>query len=450
MTPQQSSLRFTFKMNGQQLYKYARTTRIPGGSQLRSKVPELYAPGQWPAYFQRAEGIDIWDVDNCHYRDWSSHGIGATLLGYRHPEVTGAVRRCIDAGSFSLLNSSEDVELADLLCELHPWAECARFARSGGEITTVAIRIARATTGRSKVAICGYHGWHDWYLAANLDGNDRLRFHLLAGIEPKGIPPQLAGTAHCFELNDTAGFDALINEHGDDLACIVMEPCRFEDPDPGFLQHVREQASRTGSLLLFDEITIGFRRHLGGSHLRLGVTPDIAIFAKSLGNGHPMAALIGTAEAMDGAHESFISSTYWTERVGPTAALATIKVMQHTDVPQHIDRIGTKIKTCWTRHIEATKVPLAVSGGFNCFAIFTFEHELADHLRLFYIQEMLKRGFLATNAIYVSLAHTEENLAAYDVAVGDVFAEMADALQAGDLEGRLDGPLAVKGFGRLT
>jgi len=436
-------------MIGKQLYEHARNKRIPGGAQLRSKVPELYAPGQWPAYFQSAEGIDIWDVDGNHYRDWSAHGIGATLLGYRHPDVTAAVRRCIDEGSFSFLNPPEEVELADLLCEIHPWAQCVRFTRSGGEIATVAVRIARATTGRSKVAICGYHGWHDWYLAANLGGDDSLRFHLLAGIEPKGVPKELQGTAHCFDLNDTNGFDALIDQHGDDLACIVIEPCRFYDPEPGFLQHVRDRATRAGVLLLFDEITIGFRRCLGGSHLRLGVSPDMAFFAKSLGNGHPIAAVIGTTEAMDGAHESFISSTYWTERVGPTAAVAVLKVMQQIDVPAHVDQMGQRILQRWQHHIEATGVPLVVLDKYTCFPSFDFQYEQAAELRLFFVQEMLKRGFLSSSSVYVSLAHNEENLAVYDAAVGEVFADMAAAIQTGNLEERLDGPLPVKGSARI-
>ncbi len=436
-------------MNDQELYAHARDNRIPGGVQLRSKLPEGHAPGQWPAYFSRAQGIDVWDVDGRQFRDWASHGIGAALLGYRDPDVTRDVQRCVDDGSFSFLNPPEEVELADRLCELHPWAENVRFTRSGGEVATVAVRIARATTGRSKVAICGYHGWHDWYLAANLGDHGALDGHLLPGLNPLGVPRELRGTAVTFSFNDRAAFDAVIGEHGDQLACVIMEPCRFHDPEPGFLEHVRDATQRAGALLIYDEITIGFRRHYGGAHLRLGTDPDIAIFAKSLGNGHPMAAVIGTAEAMDGAHESFISSTYWTERVGPVAALATLNKMQRIDVPSHVDRVGRALIECWTRHIEALSLPGEITSNYPCFAGFRINHELVSELTLLFVQEMLERGFLAKPIVYLTLAHNEENLGEYDLAVGEVFQIMADALAKGDVQARLKGSVAVSGFRRL-
>ena len=437
-------------MNGKQLYDHARTKRIPGGTQLRSKLPELHAPGQWPAYFSRAQGIETWDVDGKHYQDWSMHGIGATLLGYRDPDVTAAIQQCIDEGSFSFLNAPEEVELADLLCEMHPWAENVRFARSGGEMTTVAVRIARATTDRSKVAICGYHGWHDWYLAANLGDHDALRGHLLPGLNPLGVPRELRGTAMTFPFNDRNALDAIISEHGDQLACVIMEPCRFHDPEPGFLEHVRDEAHRVGALLIFDEITIGFRRHLGGAHLRLGVNPDMAIFAKSLGNGHPVAAVIGTREAMDGAQDSFISSTYWTERVGSVAALATLRKMQQTDVPGHVERMGQQVIDMWRKHIDALSLPVMIDDScYRCFPSFSFDHELDAELHLLFVQEMLARGFLAKKMIYLTLAHNENNLAAYEQAVEEVFGVVADALEKGDVPQRLKGPVAMRGFGRL-
>lgn len=437
-------------MNGQELYDHARNTRIPGGVQLRSKLPENHAPGQWPAYFSRAQGIEVWDLEGKRYRDWSAHGIGAAMLGYRDPDVTANVQQCIDAGSFSFLNPAEEVELADLLCELHPWAEYVRFARSGGEMATVAVRIARATTDRSKVAICGYHGWHDWYLAANLGDHDSLRGHLLPGLDPLGVPRELRGTALTFPFDDRVAFDTIIAEHGNELACVIMEPCRYYDPQAGFLEHVRDEAHRVGAVLIFDEITIGMRRHLGGAHLRLGVNPDLAVFAKSLGNGHPMAAVIGTREAMDGAHDSFISSTYWTERVGPTAALATLRKMQQVNVPEHLEQMGRRIASCWNKHLENYSLPVKVDNSvYPCFTTFKIEHELHGELKTLFIQEMLTRGFLSGTTVYLSLAHTEENLAEYDQAVGEVFNVMADALEKGDVQDRLKGPVALTGFRRL-
>ncbi len=436
-------------MNVHDLYQHAKTERIPGGVQLLSKRPELFAPGQWPAYFSRARGIEIWDADGKRYEDWGTHGIGAALLGYRDPDVTAAVQQCIDAGSFCFLSPPEEVELADRLCELHPWADNVRFARSGGEIAAIAVRIARATTDRSKVAICGYHGWHDWYLAANLGEDDALRGHLLSDLDPLGVPRELRGTAMTFPYNDRQAFGRIIADHGDELAAVVMEPCRFQDPESGFLEHVRDEAHRAGALLVFDEVTIGWRTCLGGSHLRLGVNPDIAFFAKSLGNGHPVAAVIGTKEAMVGAHTSFISSTYWTERVGPVAALATLRKMQQKDISGHVDRMGRMVIETWQKHVNALKLPIAMESCYPCCGAFRFVHPQAAELRLLFVQEMLGRGYLAANKVFPTLAHNEVNLIEYDRAVGEAFAALADALDKGDVVDRLRGPVAHSGFQRL-
>jgi glutamate-1-semialdehyde 2,1-aminomutase len=434
----------------QDLYALASDGLIPAGTQLLSKRPQQYAPGCWPAYFREARGIEITNVNGHRYLDFSMTGIGATLLGFCDPDVNDAVRRCVDSGNFSTLNPPEEVELAERLCELHPWAQAARFARTGGEIAAVAVRIARATTDRSKVAVCGYHGWHDWYLAANLGDADALRGHLLPGLSPVGVPRQLRGTTLPFRFGDFDAFDQLIRDHGDDLACVIMEPCRRVDPPADFLEHVRAEAHRIGALLIFDEITVGFRRVHGGAHLRLGVDPDMAIFAKSLGNGYPMAAVLGTRAAMAGAHDSFISSTYWTERLGPVAALATLDKMQRVDVPAYIDRTGRVIEAVWRKHIESHNVPIVIEDHYPCFAGFRFDHEQADELRAMFIQQMLQRGFLATPQVYVCLAHDEVNIEPYDTAIDEVFSEIADAVRCGDVSSRLTGPIAQKGFQRLV
>lgn len=434
----------------QSTYAKARQGLIPGGTQLLSKRPEQFAPGQWPAYFKEAHGIEITDIDGHRYLDFSMTGIGATLLGFNDPDVTAAVRVCVDSGSYSTLNPPEEVELAECLCAIHPWAQAVRFARTGGEIAAVAVRIARATTDRTKVAVCGYHGWHDWYLAANLGDSDALRGHLLPGLNPLGVPRELRGTTLPFVFGDVDAFDAIVRQHGDDLACVIMEPSRRADPRPGFLEHVRDQAHRAGALLIFDEITIGFRRALGGAHLQFGVNPDMAIFAKALGNGFPVAAVIGTHEAMGGAHDSFISSTYWTDRLGPVAALATLEKMRHIDVPAHIDRIGRAIQGVWRKHAEPHHLPIVIEDCYPCFASFRFVHEQVDELRVMFIQQMLKRGFLATDHVYACLAHGDSHIGQYDQAVGEVFGEIGVALQHGDVVRRLTGPVAHKGFGRLV
>lgn len=432
----------------QQLYTHAKT-RIPGGTQLLSKRPEMFAPNQWPAYFREARGCEIWDLDGRHYYDFSMHGIGACPLGFRDPDVTRAVHRRLTLGSFCTLNPAEEVHLADRLCALHPWAEQARFARSGGEAMAVAVRIARATTDRSAVAVCGYHGWHDWYLAANLGEEDALRGHLLPGLDPKGVPRELRGTAFTFTYNHREQLQTIIDEHGSRLAAVVMEPCRYQDPEPGFLEFVRDAAHRAGALLIFDEITIGWRLTLGGAHLKFGVDPDLAVFAKALGNGHPIAAIIGAREAMRGAHESFISSTYWTDGIGPAAALATIERLGACNLPAHAQHIGSLVKQAWRLAGRKHGVPVSVDDGYPALAHFAFDHEQAQTLKTLYVQQMLERGILAAHAIYVSLAHTDDLIEIYLRAIDEVFAEIGDALRKGQVEKRLKGPVAHSGFRRL-
>ena len=432
----------------QDLYRHAKQ-RMPGGTQLLSKRPEMLAPDQWPAYFREARGCETWDLDGRHYYDFSTNGIGSCLLGFRDPDVTRAVQRRISLGSMCTLNPPEEVELADLLCEIHPWAGQVRFTRCGGEVCAAAVRIARATTDRSLVAICGYSGWQDWYLAANLGEADALRGHLLPGLSPLGVPRELRGTALTFTFNNREEFQAIINAHGNQLAAVVMEPCRAVEPAPGFLEFVRDAAHRAGALLIIDEISIGWRLHFGGAHLKFGVNPDLAVFSKAMGNGHPIAAVIGTRAAMAGAHDSFISSTYWTESVGPVAALAVIRKMQTGDVPAHVAKVGTRVMQAWEDSGRRHGLPVHV-GGFPCLAHFRFDHEKADAMRTLYTQHMLDRGYLAGTGLYPTLAHTEAVVECYGQAIDEVFAQIAQALDAGDIEKRLRGPVAHTGFRRLT
>ncbi len=432
----------------QELYLRAKQ-RIPGGTQLLSKRPEMMAPNQWPAYFREARGCEVWDLDNNHYYDFSTNGIGACLLGFRDPDVTRAVRRRLHLGSMCTLNPPEEVELADRLCEIHPWAEQARFARCGGEACAVAVRIARATTDRSIVAICGYSGWQDWYLAANLGESDALRGHLLPGLDPLGVPRELRGTTVPFFFNDRAGFQAILDAHGDDLAAVVMEPCRGHEPEPGFLEYVRDGAHRVGALLIFDEISAGWRFCYGGAHLKYGVMPDLTVFSKALGNGHPIAAVIGTRTAMAGAHGSFISSTYWTESVGPVAALATLEKMRTSEVPKHVAGIGTQIQKQWNAAGARHNLPVK-AGGFPCLAHFQFNHPDATTLRTLFTQGMLARGFLAGTGFYPTLAHTDASVNHYAEALDEVFGWLGHALAEGDVGRLLKGPVAHAGFARLT
>lgn len=433
----------------QELYSHAKEI-IPGGVQLLSKRPEMFAPDQWPPYSQKASGCEIWDLDGKHYYDMTTNGIGACLLGYADPDVTEAVVECVRNGSMTSLNAPEEVYLADKLLELHPWAGGVRFARTGGETCAIAVRIARATTGRSLVAICGYHGWSDWYLAANLGDTSQLDGVHLPGLQPNGVPRHLQGSALTFMYNDAEAFDRIIRDHGDQLACVIMEPLRSEMPPAGWLEHVRAETRRVGALLIFDEITIGFRLALGGSHKILGVDPDIATFAKAMGNGHPIGAVVGTRAAMDSAEESFISSTYWTEAVGPTAALATIQKMEEVKIWEVIARAGRIVQKDWTEMAAKHNVPIHCS-GLPCLAHFEFE-VYPRELKTLYSVLMLEEGFLGNTAIYPTLAHTDEILALYRDAMDRVFEKIAAVLAKGSREAVLDaigGPVCHAGFARL-
>ena len=436
-------------MTTQELYSYA-LTRIPGGVQLLSKSPEQFAPGQWPGYAAKAKGCEIWDLDGNHYYDMSTNGIGACLLGYADPDVTKAVVSCVENGSMSSLNSPDEVYLAERLCQIHPWAESVRFARTGGETCAIAVRIARATTGRDVVAFCGYHGWSDWYLAANLADDHSLDGQLLPGLLPVGLPRGLQGTAVPFLFEDTEGFDRLIQEYGDRLACVIMEPCRHQPAKPGYLEHIRNEIHRVGGLLIFDEITIGWRYTFGGSHKVFGVEPDIACFAKALGNGHPIGAVIGTKAAMDGANISFISSTYWTEGVGPAAALATLDKIEKTRVWEHVDRVGKRVMDAWNTCAQRHGLEVDCF-GLPCLAHFGFKNA-SQEMKTLYTVLMLKEGFLGGTGFYPTLAHTDEIVDNYCAAIDKVFAQMARIWNSGGVDAVLQaigGPVCTKDFKRL-
>ncbi len=433
---------------GQALYARARK-RIPGATQLFGKRAELYLPDHWPAYYAKAKGCRIWDVDGNEYLDFTMCGIGTSVLGYADPEVETAVVAAIRAGNMATLNCPEEVELADLLCELHPWAQQVRYARCGGEIMTMAVRVARAATGRDKIAICGYHGWHDWYLAVNLGTSDGLNGHLLPGLEPKGVPAGLKGTVLPFRYNDLASLQALIASQGDQLAAIVMEPVRSDGPAPGFLAGVRALASQAGAVMIFDEITSGWRMGTCGMHMIYGVEPDLATFAKTMSNGTPMAALIGRESVMEYAQRTFISSAYWTEKSGPAAALATLKKHRRINAGAILAGIGARVQAGWKTAAAAAGLAIKVQGSPSA-ANFVVEHEDVPALQTYFTQEMLRRGFLANDRFYATCAHGETEVAAYLRAVGEVFGLMGEAVRTGNVRSRLLGPVKQTAFGRLN
>lgn len=423
-------------------------SRIPGMTQLLSKRPDMFAPGVWPGYYSRAKGVEVWDLDGNRYIDMSIAGIGANVLGYADADVDDAVKRAVDDGTSCSLNCAEEVELADLLCELHPWSEMVRFARTGGESMAIAVRIARAYTGKDKIAFCGYHGWHDWYLSANLE-TDALGNHLLAGLDPTGVPKGLAGTALPFRYNHIEELQDIVAQHRGELAAIVMEPIRSEQPIPGFLEGVRAIADEIGAVFIFDEISAGFRMNTGGAHLVFGVIPDIAVFSKALGNGYPIAAIIGVGKVMDAAQKTFISSTNWTERIGPTAAIATIKKHRKVDAGSHLMAIGNLVQEGWRMLAEKNRLSLSI-GGIPPLGHFSFSGEDPLAMKAFFVQLMLGKGFLSSTLFYAMYAHTEYHVDSYLKAVDESFGEISEAYRAGNIEKKLKGKPATAGFKRLN
>ena len=432
--------------SGQQLWTRAKDV-IPGGNMLLSKRSEMFLPDQWPSYFSKAKDCYVWDLDGKRYIDMSIMGIGTNTLGYGDDEVDDAVRSVIDKGNMSTLNCPEEVYLAEKLIEMHPWSDMVRFARSGGEANAVAVRIARAASGKSVVAFCGYHGWHDWYLAANLGSNEQLAGHLLPGLEPNGVPQELEGTAIPFTYNRLDELTSILDNY--DVGVIKMEVSRNFRPDAGFLEGVRRLATERGAVLIFDECTSGFRQTFGGLHKSYGVDPDMAMFGKALGNGYAITAIIGRQEVMESAQTSFISSTFWTERIGPTAGLKTLEVMERTKSWEKITLIGERIQTRWKQLALNHDVPLVIS-GLPALSSFSIPLPMGQAYKTLITQEMLKSGFLASTSVYACTKPPDEVVDEYFVALNEVFKIIRRCEDGLDVKTLLNGPIAHDGFKRLN
>jgi glutamate-1-semialdehyde 2,1-aminomutase len=431
---------------GQDLWKTAKTV-IPGGNMLLSKRPEMFLPEQWPAYFSKAAGCRVWDLDGREYIDMSIMGIGCNTLGYGRPEVDDAVKRAVDLGNMATLNAPEEVELAQRLIELHPWADMARFARSGGEANAIAIRIARAASGKDGVALCGYHGWHDWYLASNLGDESKLAGHLLPGLSPNGVPKSLRGSVFTFNYNRLDELEALIRSQ--EIGVIKMEVSRNYDPDPGFLVSVRKLADQHNIILIFDECTSGFRQAFGGLHKVYGVDPDMAVFGKALGNGYAVTGVIGKRDIMEAAQNTFISSTFWTERIGSVAALATLDVMEREQSWQKITAIGHTITSRWQTLGQKYGLPLATA-GVPALTGFIIKSPNSLAYKTLITQEMLAAGYLAATSVYTCTEHTPEIVDGYFQALEPIFKTIRECEDGRDIKALLKGPVAHSGFTRLN
>ncbi|MEL0114683.1 MAG: aminotransferase class III-fold pyridoxal phosphate-dependent enzyme [Gammaproteobacteria bacterium] len=434
--------------SGQKLYKRAKKV-IPGGNMLLSKRPEMFLPNKWPSYFSRSKGCKIWDLDDNEYIDVSLMGIGTNILGYGHPEVDDAVKEIVDMGNMSTLNCPEEVLLCEKLVAMHPWASMAKLARTGGEANSIAVRIARAFTGKDKIAICGYHGWHDWYISSNLNSDQNLDEHLLPGLKAKGVPRGLAGTTIPFQYNNIEQLEEIIHLYKDELAAIKMEVSRNSEPNNNFLENVRNLASSNNILLIFDECTSGFRETFGGLHKKYNVDPDLAIFGKALGNGYAITACIGKEEVMQAAQSSFISSTFWTERIGPAAALKVLEIMERENSWEYITEIGIYVRDQWRTLANKYDLDL-INWGIPALSGFSINSINSLAYKTLITQEMLKKGYIAGNSVYVCTHHTKEIIDDYIMHLDPIFAMIKDCEVGMNIDRILDGPVCHGDFKRLN
>ena len=431
---------------GQKLWTESKKV-IAGGNMLFSKRPDTFLPNLWPSYFKKTKGCIVTDLDNKKYYDLSTMSVGTNSLGYSHSEVDNAVKKVIQNGNMSTLNCPEEVYLAKKLIKMHPWAKKVRFARTGGEANSIAIRLARASTSKINVAFCGYHGWHDWYLAANIESKKNLSNHLLKGLSVGGVPKELKNTIYSFKYNDFDHLKKLVKKKN--IGIIKMEVLRNEMPKNNFLQKVRKLANKNNIILIFDECTTGFRETFGGIHKKFKVNPDILILGKALGNGYAITAVLGTEKIMKSIKSTFISSTFWTERIGSVAALKTLEIMEREKSWKKITLIGKKITLKWKILAKKHGLKIHIS-GIPSLCSFSFLSNKNNAYKTFITQEMLKNNILASNVIYSSIAHKDEILKKYFIALDKIFRKISLFEKGLSIKKYLDSKCSTQSFERLN
>jgi glutamate-1-semialdehyde aminotransferase len=405
---------------GQKLYIKAKKI-ILGGNMLLSKRPEMFAPNIWPSYFLKSLGTTVWDMDKKKYTDMI-FSVGQNTLGYNNKEIDKEVLKCIKNGNMTTLNCPEEVLLTKKLIKIHPWAGMAKYARSGGEANAIAIRIARAASSKDGVAICGYHGWHDWYLSVNLTGKEKLAEHLLKGLDPIGVPKSLRNLVHPFRYGDIKSLKKIIKKYS--IGVIKMEVARGEKPNYKFLKAVRSIATKKKIVLVFDECTSGFRRNFGGLHMSLGIYPDIAMFGKALGNGYAITAVLGKKSIMQKAEKSFISSTFWTERIGFVAGLKTLEIMEKKKSWEILMKNGKYFNKKISELALKYKLKILIS-GIESITSFSFQSKYNLHYKTYITQEMLKKNYLASNLIFISTLHNKKIIDLYIKKLDPIFKKIS-------------------------
>ncbi len=411
----------------QEMFRRAIKT-IPLGSQTFSKSYLSYPEGNAPLFLSHGKGAHVWDVDGNEYIDLVN-GLLPVVLGYDDPEVTAAVTEQLRHGVTFSLATELEIILAEELVKLIPCAEMVRFGKNGSDATSGAIRLARAHTGRDRVATCGYHGWQDWYIGSTARN--------------KGVPKRVQELTHTFRYNDLDSLEQVLKAYPNEFAAVIMEPMTSIEPQTGFLEGVRDLAHRHGALFILDEIITGYRFHLGGAQSLFGITPDLATFGKSMGNGFPISAVVGRKDVMKGMEDIFFSFTAGGEAVSIAAALATIKKMQKEPVVETLWSRGEALVSGTKALIQKHELNKVVTvAGKPCWSMLGFNDTAQNSLweiKTLFLQEILTRGILTAGAHNISYAHTEEDikkiLAAYDAS----FEILTNAIRSGDLKRRLKG-----------
>lgn len=400
---------------------------IPGGNNLLSKRPERFSSGKWPIYFSKAERINIWDLNKIKFIDMSYMGIGTAILGYTNQYIDKMVKTSIDNGVNTTLNSLEEFQLAKKILKYDKFADQVRFARGGGEAMSLAVRLARATNKETKIAFSGYHGWHDWFIAANLQNKKNLNNHLLKDLEPIGIPKELKNTAIPFKFDDFSSLKKIVNENK--LSAIVIECGRYNYLSKDFVRKINYLCNKKKICLIVDEITTGWRETNGGLYKLLGLKPSIVVYGKALGNGYAISAIVGKKKYMKNANKSFVSSVSWTERVGLTAGLSVINYFTKKNVSKHLIKLGKMIKEGWIKSAKNNQIDIEL-GEMKTIPTFRFKYDnYNEKLYTVFTNLMLEEKYLATNAIYLSYKHSTSDIKKYLVSFDNTFKKISIILK---------------------
>ena len=432
--------------SGQKLWRRA-INIIPGGNMLLSKRPEMFLPGIWPTYFSKSKGCYVWDLDGKKFTDLATMSVGTNILGYSNKRIDGSIIRSIKDGNMSSLNCPEEVYLSEKLIKMHKGFDMIRYAKTGGEANSIAVRIARAYTKKDNIAICGYHGWHDWYLSANLSSKKNLSNHLLPGLSAYGVPKKLTNTVFPFEYNDIDSFYKICKKNK--IGVVKMEVYRNFAPKNNFLKKVRSFCSKHNIVLIFDECTSGFRETFGGLHLKYNVVPDICILGKALGNGYPITAVLGKREIMQSAQSTFISSTFWTDRTGYVAAINTLNEMQKVKSWKKLCKKGKYIKTRWSSLFKKNKLDFSIF-GLDALPGFSIKSDNWLKYKSYITFKMLENSILASNVIFLSVCHSKKIIDKYFKVLSKILEDIHNFENNKGLDKLNKVPVCHSGFKRLN